>query len=77
MKFPAENDVNEKKKNPKTRKDSRKKLEEKIHNEAPLKQYIEGEIILGAIPGFAPWPARIQKIIGETIYIEFFGSGEV
>lgn len=70
MIFSAEIDVNEKKKNPKTRTDSKKKLEERIRNEAPLNQYIEGEIILGTIPGYAPWPARIQKIINETIYIE-------
>lgn len=38
-------------------------------------QYTEGEIILGTIPGYAP--ARIQEMIKDTIYIEFFGSGEV
>lgn len=75
--IPAKNDVSAKKKNPITRKDGKKKLEERIKNDAPVNQYIEGEIILGTIPGFAPWPARIQKIIDETIYIEFFGTGEV
>lgn len=77
MIFSAEIDVNEKKKNPKTRTDSKKKLEERIRNKAPLNQYIEGEIILGTIPGYAPWPARIQKIINETIYIEIFGTSQV
>lgn len=65
------------KKNQTARKDGRKKLEEKIRDEAPVKQFNEGEIVLGTIPGYAPWPARVLKIIEETIYIEFFGTGQL
>ena len=59
------------------RKDFRMKLEERIRCQAPINQYVKGEIILGTIPGYAPWPARIKEIIGETVLIEFFGTGEM
>lgn len=59
------------------RKDSKMKLEERIRCKAPMNEFVKGEIVLGAIPGFAPWPARIKEIIGETVLIEFFGTGEM
>lgn len=52
-------------------------LQEYIDNESPNRQYIVNEIILATIPGFAPWPARILKIIGQTITVEFFGTGHM
>lgn len=59
------------------RKESKLKLEERIRIQAPTNDFITGEIILGTIPGYAPWPARIKNIINETVFIEFFGSGEM
>lgn len=58
-------------------KDSRMKLEERIRVRAPINEFVKGEIVLGKIPGFAPWPARIKDIIGDTVFIEFFGTGEM
>lgn len=59
------------------RKDSRMKLKERIRCNAPINEYVKGEIVLGTIPGYAPWPARIREIAGETNIIEFFGTGEM
>lgn len=59
------------------RKASRKHLEEKIRNQSPVNEFVEGEIVLGTIPGYSPWPARIISITHETILIEFSGTGEV
>lgn len=52
-------------------------LKEKIENESPYNSYLVHEIVLATIPGFVAWPARIKNIIGETIYVEFFGTGQV
>lgn len=52
-------------------------LKEKMANEAPQKSYLLHEIVLVTIPGFVAWPARIKKIMGETIFIEFFGTGQM
>lgn len=52
-------------------------LKEKMSNEAPQNSFLINEIVLATIPGYAPWPARIVNIIGETIYVEFFGTGQV
>lgn len=52
-------------------------LAEKIQNEAPINYYLKDEIVLATIPGYAPWPARILDIIGETIIVEFFGTGQM
>lgn len=52
-------------------------LEEKMTNEAPSKSYLPNEIVLATIPGYAPWPAMIKTIIDETIFVEFFGTGQV
>lgn len=52
-------------------------LKEKIEKEAPSNSYLNEEIVLTTIPGFSPWPSRIVNIIGETIYVEFFGTGQV
>lgn len=52
-------------------------LKEKIFNEAPGNEFMKDEIVLGTIPGYCPWPARIVNIVGETIFIEFFGTGEM
>lgn len=51
-------------------------LSEKMKNEAPDNEFVIDEIILATIPGFCPWPARIIQIIGETITVEFFGTGQ-
>lgn len=60
-----------------TRDHYRKQLEKNIYQKAPINEYLEGEIVLGTIPGYAPWPARIIKIVNETMYIQFFGTGQV
>lgn len=52
-------------------------LKEKIEKEAPTNSYLKNEIVLTTIPGFSPWPSRIVNIIGETIYVDFFGTGQV
>lgn len=54
-----------------------KEIKEKIFNEAPSNEYVQDEIILGTVPGYCPWPARILDIVGDTIVIEFFGTGEM
>lgn len=56
---------------------SRKQLDTKIEQKSPCNEFLEGEIILGTIPGFAPWPATMVKIVHETIYIQFFGTGHM
>lgn len=53
------------------------KLKEKMNYNAPANEYIMNEIVLAKIPGYSPWPARITAIIGETIHIQFFGTGHV
>lgn len=53
------------------------RLEEKIENESPSKDYILNEIVLCAIPGYPPWPARIIDILNQTIFVEFFGTGQM
>lgn len=59
------------------RKSYKKQLEEKIRNEAPGNEFLEGEIVLATIPGYAPWPAKIHQISNETIFVKFFGTGQV
>lgn len=52
-------------------------LKEKIDNESPLNIYMINEIVLATIPGFCCWPARIVDMIGETIMVQFFGTGHM
>lgn len=52
-------------------------LNEKILNESPLNTYMINEIVLATIPGFCSWPARIVDIVGETIMVQFFGTGHI
>lgn len=52
-------------------------LSEKMLRESPGKEFVLNEIVLAAVPGFVPWPARIVEISGETLRVEFFGSGEM
>lgn len=52
-------------------------LKEKIKNNAPDNEFMTNEIVLATIPGFCAWPARIIQIIGETIMVEFFGTGQM
>lgn len=59
------------------RKFTKMQLQEYIDNDSPNRQYIVNEIIIATIPGFAPWPARILKINGQTITVEFFGTGHM
>lgn len=56
---------------------SQNKLKVTMQHEAPINEFIINEVILATIPGYAPWPARISKIIGETIFVEFFGTGQM
>lgn len=56
---------------------STKILQERMLNEAPDKEFLPNEIILATIPGFVPWPSRILQISGQTITIQFFGTGQV
>lgn len=60
----------------KARKSAKLTLKERIAQEAPDKEYVIGEIVLGTVPGFSPWPATILQISGQTILVEFFGSGD-
>ena len=53
------------------------KLEQRINNQAPINELVKGEIVLGTIPGYAPWPARVKEIVNETVFIEFFATGEM
>lgn len=46
-------------------------------SDAPSKVYIINEVILATIPGYAPWPARILDMTGQTVIIEFFGTGHI
>lgn len=52
-------------------------LKEKIERGAPSNEYMTNEIILATVPGFCAWPARIKHISGETIHVEFFGTGQI
>lgn len=51
-------------------------LQERLQNEVPSKEYLPNEIILATVPGYAPWPARIIEMVGQTILVEFFGTGQ-
>lgn len=55
---------------------ARTKLAEQIVNESPGKVYAANEIVLATVPGYPCWPARITDIQGQTIHVEFFGTGE-
>lgn len=59
------------------RKKTELRLEEWIESEAPKNVFIENEIVLATIPGYAPWPARILSINSETIFVDFFGTGQM
>lgn len=61
----------------KSRKSTKLQLQQQIDNELPNRQYLVDEIILATIPGYAPWPARILKMIGQTISVQFFGTGQM
>lgn len=63
--------VNKKKKNAKLM------LREKINNEAPINEFVANEIVLASIPGYAPWPARILEMSGQTVVVEFLGTGQM
>lgn len=56
---------------------SRLKLEERIILQEPINHFLENEVVLATIPGYAPWPARIVGISAETIFVEFFGTGQM
>lgn len=51
-------------------------LKEIISINAPMNDYVMNELVLATVPGYCPWPARILSIIGETIVVEFFGTGQ-
>lgn len=64
------------KRNRKVAKSSKLQLQQRMRNEAPTKEYLIGEIVLATIPGYVPWAARILNITGQTILVEFFGTGQ-
>lgn len=77
-KNPVNTDVLIKHKPPKIcRKNRNLTLEERIENDSPSNHYVQNEIVIASIPGYAPWPARILSIQGETIIVEFFGTGQM
>lgn len=58
-------------------KSSKIQLLERMRTEVPAKEYLINEIVLATIPGYKPWPARILEISGQTIVVEFFGTGQM
>lgn len=56
---------------------ARLRLREKIETASPVNEYVPNEVVLATIPGFAPWPARILNINEQTIFVEFFGTGQM
>lgn len=63
--------------NTKPRKFKKLALKEKIRTEAPDNEFMINEIVLVTIPEFCPWPASITMITGETMMVQFFGTGEM
>lgn len=61
----------------KAKKNFELRLEERIESKAPKNQFLENEIVLATVPGYSPWPARISYISDETIFVEFFGTGQM
>lgn len=39
-------------------------------------EFIINEVVLATIQGYAPWPAYIMNIEGDTYTVRFFGTGE-
>lgn len=60
-----------------TKKSTKILLADRIHNESPAKDYLLNEIVIAAVPGYPVWPGRILSITGETIVVEFFGTGQM
>lgn len=75
--LPQVNPPEKEKQNPPRQRKKNLSLKEKIENEAPCNAYMVNEVILATVPGFCPWPARIMSISGETLFVEFFGTGQV
>lgn len=48
-----------------------------MSRDSPDKEYVVGEVVLAAVPGYPPWPSRILEINERTIVVEFFGTGEI
>lgn len=70
--------TNDRPKEKKTRKYKKKlSLKERIHNESPINEFLVNEVVLCTIPGYSPWPARIKDINSQTIFVEFFGTGQI
>lgn len=46
-----------------------------IHS--PTDEFISNEIVLATIPGYAPWPACIINVKGNTYFVRFFGTDEM
>lgn len=79
---PKSRSLHEKKtQKPGTKKNNHKRistqLQEFIDIGSPVNEFCLNEIVLATVPGYAPWPARIVKIVGETIFVEFFGTGQM
>lgn len=52
-------------------------LVERINNESPANEYFPDEIVFATIPGYCPWPASILYIEGQTLFVKFFGTGQM
>lgn len=40
-------------------------------------EFIANEIVFATIPGYAPWPACIIEVKGNTFFVRFFGTDEM
>lgn len=61
---------------PKPKRRANLQLQERLLNDVPSKEYLPNEIILATIPGYVAWPARILEMMGQTVLVEFFGTGQ-
>lgn len=52
-------------------------LVERINNESPANEFFTDEIVFATIPGYCPWPASILYIEGQTLFVKFFGTGQM
>lgn len=76
MKTDEDTSGRKRKRGTQTRKSMKLQLKEQIDNDSPCRKYLVYEIVLATIPGFVPWPARVLKIMDQTIMVEFFGTGQ-
>lgn len=65
------------KKKKKTKVGAKLSLVERINNESPANEFFTNEIVFATIPGYCPWPAAIMNINEQTIFVKFFGTGQM